>query len=533
MSVKIPNDHRAVTRMPQEAPAKGAPPEPDTTTAPETAVLGREMAKGTGWMVGARLAVQGIGVLSTIVLARLLVPADFGLVALATTFSAALQAVSEFSFDVVLIQNQRATRQHYDTAWTLSICRNAILAVALAASARLVASLFGDPRLEMIVYCLAVATLMDGFQNIGIVDFRKQLNFRRDFIFMVVAKLGAFVITVPLAFAWRNYWALVLGIVGGTVIRLALSYMMHGFRPKLTFAHWREIMHFSKWLVLVNIGGFLYNRSDTFVLGKLAGAQVVGVYSIAFEIANMVTSNLITPLRRAIFPAYSKLSDDVEALRKAFIDVFGLVALVGMPAAVGLGVVAEPLVHVMLGAKWLGAIPLIQVLSIYGFLSCISAGSGPIFLARARPEYTFWVLGGGAVIMIPLLFVGVRHAGAVGAAWAVTVAAAVAGCADFALVCHLLRLSPLRLFAVAWRPVLASVVMAFAVIELRTLLPVPGDALEWGASLGASVGAGLLVFPSALLVLWTASGRPDGPERQVVVALWNALMRDRFVLSIK
>jgi lipopolysaccharide exporter len=117
--------------------------------------------------------------LSTMVLARLLVPADFGLVALATALSGALHAISEFSFDLALIQNQSPARREYDTAWTLSICRNPILAGVLAAGAGLIASAFGDERLEQVVYWLALGTFFSGFQNISVVDFRKQLAFHR------------------------------------------------------------------------------------------------------------------------------------------------------------------------------------------------------------------------------------------------------------------------------------------------------------------------------------------------------------------
>src|SRR5438067_13812665 len=99
----------------------------------------RAMAKGTGWTVGTQLTIQAIAMLSTMVLARLLVPADFGLVALATALSGALNALTELSFDLALIQNQTAARREYDTAWTLSICRNAILAAVLAAGAGLIA----------------------------------------------------------------------------------------------------------------------------------------------------------------------------------------------------------------------------------------------------------------------------------------------------------------------------------------------------------------------------------------------------------
>ena len=139
--------------------------------------IGRPMAKGTGWTVGTQLKIQAIAMLSMVILARLLVPADFGLVALATALSGALHAISEFSFDLALIQNQSAARREYDAAWTLSICRNALLAGALAAGARLIASSFGDDRIEAVVYWLALGTFFSGFQNIAVVDFRKELAF--------------------------------------------------------------------------------------------------------------------------------------------------------------------------------------------------------------------------------------------------------------------------------------------------------------------------------------------------------------------
>ena len=237
--------------------------------------IGREMAKGTGWTILSRLGVQSIGFVSTIILARLLVPADFGLVALATTFSGALAALSEFSFDVVLIQNQNASREHYDTAWTLGICRNSIIAACLLAGGGPIAALFGDPRLKSVAHCLAAGAVIGGFYNIGVVDFRKDLAFHKDLIFNLIQRLGSFAITVTLAFIWRDYWALVAGIIGGGTIQVALSYIMHGYRPRLSLARWREIMHFSKWLLLNNVCNFAYARCDTFVLGKLAGAQAV------------------------------------------------------------------------------------------------------------------------------------------------------------------------------------------------------------------------------------------------------------------
>lgn len=474
-------------------------------------------------MIGARLSIQGIGLLSTIILARLLVPADFGLVALATSFSVALQSISEFSFDVVLIQNQHATREDYDTAWTLSVCRNIILTISLVIAAKWVADIFGDQQLEAVIYWLALSTAIEGFQNIGIVDFRKDLAFHRDLVFSVLGKLGGFVVTVPLAFIWQNYWALVAGIVAGIFLRVVLSFAMHPYRPRFSFAKWRELMYFSKWLILNNIAFLLSSRSDTFILGKIAGAQAVGVYGIAFEIANLTAANLLAPLRRAIFPGYAKLADDLDALRKGFMDVLALVWLIGTPLAVGIGAVADPLVRVMLGAQWIETIPLIQVLSLYGFLSLITAGSAPIYLATGRPRYILLTKLASIVVMLPLLVVGTNYAGAFGAAWAVTIAASVEAVADFVLIVTLLKLSVRSIIASGYRPVVASAVMALAVLELQFFWVPSPTALGWAALLVVSVALGAVVYVGVAIALWARSDWADGAERHVEITLRGAL----------
>ena len=138
--------------------------------------LGRRMAKGAAWMIALRIAVRGVGVVSMIILARLLVPADFGLVAIATALAGALAAMSEFGFQVALIQNQAADRRHYDTAWTLGLIRGFVVAGALVIAAGPLAAMFSDPRLEPILLLLAGSAIVLAFENIGVVDFRKEVK---------------------------------------------------------------------------------------------------------------------------------------------------------------------------------------------------------------------------------------------------------------------------------------------------------------------------------------------------------------------
>jgi lipopolysaccharide exporter len=516
------NHRRSISRM--TSPREASPAASRTGTTPGALRIGREMAKGTGWMIAARFSVQSIGFLSTIVLARLLAPTDFGLVALATTFSVALQAISEFSFDVVLIQNQQATREHYDTAWTLSVCRNIILAVSLIAAAGWLAEFFGDQRLEAVIYWLAAAEIVAGVENIGIIDFRKDLAFHKELVLLVLAKLGAFAITIPLALVWQNYWALVAGIVAGTILRVVLSYAMCAFRPRIGFARWQELMRYSKWLILNNICSLLFNRSNTFVIGKFAGAPAVGIYSVAFEIANMTTANLLAPLRRAIFPGFAKLVDH-ESLRTGFIVVLALVMLIGTPLAVGIGAVANPIVRVMLGDRWVDSVALIEVLSIYGFLGLVSSVSAPVFLAIGRPQLQLWVLLMGTIVLIPSLIIGTAHAGALGAAWAVTFAAAVRAVTDFVLISRLLRIPVRQFVTVAYRPLVASVVMIVMVLEVQASWPTPMSTLGWSALLAAAVGAGAILYAGVVIGSWALAGFPDGGEKRIETAIRNATLK--------
>lgn len=491
----------------------------DVTPFSEPFDLGRSMVRGAGWTVGARFAVLVIGTVSTIILARLLVPADFGLVALASAFSAALQAISEFSFDVALIQNQRAERRHYDTAWTLSILRNVIVAIALVVGARLIAASFGDARLVPIIYCLALATVLDGLQNIGIVNFRKELTFHRDFIFMVLGKLGSFVVTVPLALTWRNYWALVAGMVAGSFINTVLSFAMLEYRPRFTLACWQQLMHFSKWLVFSNVCSFIYGRSSTFILGKIVGEQEIGILGIAGQITSIVTGTFLAPLRRAIFPSYSKVTDDFGQLQRGFTDVTAIVFVIGAPLTLGIGLVADPLVRVMLGDRWIGAIPLIQVLAVGQFFQLITAAVDPIFLATGRPHYISIVTAGRTLLVVPMLIFAIERAGALGAAYAFLVVGMLTVICDFTLVIHLLHLPISRVLAGWWRPSLAVAAMTVAVFEVQYHWPISQSLSDLTFMLMAAIAVGAIVYAACELSLWLVVGRPRGAETQLFAAV--------------
>ena len=471
------------------------------------------MAAGTVWVVAMRFAIRALGVISTIILARLLVPADYGLIALSMSLVAAADILGAFSFELWLIRHRDTTPDHYNTVWTLSLIRGALTAAILWAFATPFASFFEEPRLALIVQVVALGLFVRSAQNVGVVDFQRDMRFDRDFRLNASIKFGAFVVTVGLGFLLRNYWALVAGIVASDVLTVALSYAMHPFRPRPTLRHWREAFTFSRWLLAGNIASFVYQRADTFILGKVAGSQVLGVYNVAREIANLATSELVAPIRRVMLPGFASLQEDVSALRHAFLDGFGVILLIGMPIAVGLSLVADPLIRVLLGDRWLDAIPLMQVLVLYGVSSVAMANQWPVLVALGRQRAAVLLVFASLVILLPAFYYGSTAYGIVGAGAAL----GVVGTLLFAAGLVTVR----RIIGFAWRDVLrrtgrtvaATLVMAATV--LGAMAPLAGNDAPAIVVLFAASALGAAVYAATLFALVRIFRVSDGPERML------------------
>src|SRR5688572_12523316 len=212
-------------------------------------------------MVAARFGDRLIGLASTIVLARLLVPADFGLVMMAMVIIGAVHLLGAFSFDIALIQNRQAHRQHYDTVWTINLLLAVAFGLLLLLLAAPAARFYNETRLEAVMYVLAVATALEGLVNVGIVAFRKELQFNKEFKFLLTKRVSSVAVTLALAVAWRDYWALVAGVLVGNIVSVVLSYAWHSYRPRFSLAAWSDLFRFSRWLFLNNVLGFVYQRA--------------------------------------------------------------------------------------------------------------------------------------------------------------------------------------------------------------------------------------------------------------------------------
>ena len=261
----------------------------------------RSMAKGAAWMVFAKLVERSIGLISTLILARLLVPQDFGIVAMAMSFVALLELLTAFGFDVALIQKQTKTRPALDTAWTYGILTGLAMAALMVALASPIASFYREDALTDVIRALAIGSIAQGFQNIGVVAFRMDMRFDKEFQFLIAKKIISFSITIPLALTMRSYWALVIGQVVGRIAGTVLSYTMQPYRPRVSLEATRELFNFSKWVFLLNCIGYMKERSSDWIIGRISGPMALGTFNISYELASLPSTELAAPINRAVF----------------------------------------------------------------------------------------------------------------------------------------------------------------------------------------------------------------------------------------
>ncbi|HET9114320.1 MAG TPA: lipopolysaccharide biosynthesis protein [Burkholderiales bacterium] len=478
--------------------------------------INKNMAKGAFWMILLRFAVRGIGLISTVFLARLLIPTDFGLVAMAMSIIGAVELLGAFSLDVTLINNQNAGRNHYDTAWTLNILAALIQGLLLFAVAPWVAHFYSDHRLILIIQLLALGTLIQGFENIGIVAFRKDLEFHKDFNFQLAKKIISFVVTMAMAFWLRNYWALIGGMLVSRFMGVLFSFLLQPYRPKLSLAVKNELFHFSKWLFINNLLFFANHQSASFILGKITGANALGLFSLSYEISNLPSTDLVAPINRAIFPGYAKMAHDLEMLRQGYLNVFSAIALVALPVCTGIALVADPLVHVMLGEKWLATIPLIQILAIAGLTQSLQTNKGSVFLALGRPRLLTLLAVFHAATLLPALVWGAMQNGVMGAAYATVIVSLLLMPVNFLILSRILHLRFASLLAVFWRPAIASLVMIAAVSSVETFTSGGSTFISHLTQLVILTLAGSLTYAASILLLWKVSGMKPGMEALVL-----------------
>lgn len=473
----------------------------------------RRVLAGAGWAMGWRVLSRSLGFVSMLILARLLVPADFGIVAVASSIAASIDALSQLGVRDALVRMPDERIEYYNTAFTFQVARGVLTGSLLAVISLFAEAWFGDPRLRDILLLMAGLAVVSGFENIGVVRLLRELNFRTQFVMQIAPRLLGFIVTVTLAFQLRDYHALVWGMIASKLAGVAVTYIASPHAPRFSLAGWRYLLGFSFWTWAGSLAMVAWSRSDPFLLGPALGPAMLGVYLLAVEIALMPLSELLEPVCSTLFPGFAFARRQGAAPLEIGLTIGGALALCTIPFSIGISACSGYLVAGLLGQKWQAAQPVIAVLACVCAFSPFSYVCSSLLSAQGQVRRVFAINAAAAILKVAVtLVVRETHDLVVIASAGVAVVAIestlfigqlhAAGNKELWQLCTtLLRAAAATVPTVAILAMLPGTWTPVAIPQAWALL--------YGAGIGALAFALFIAFDAALWLIWR---RPGGSE---------------------
>jgi lipopolysaccharide exporter len=433
--------------------------------------LARRAGNALAWK-GVQLAgVKSVFLVRTVILARLLSPDDFGLLAIATAAVGVLMNLTELGMTPALVHRPAVEQIHYDSAWTVNMLRALCVSAALLIAAPAVAALFAEPRAVDILRLLALKPLIDASASIKVADLMRRLAYRRLAAMALMAAAVETFISVLLAVR-LGVWALVAGALAGAMAGVASSYILAPYRPRVLFSRRavRPLVRYGRWVFLTGLFAVAASSLTQMVISRRLGAIELGLYFLAAKLAFLPHEVASQVVGDVAFSLYARIQADRVRVAKTFRSIFLAMTTVLLPAYVLLICVAPRLVGDVLGERWLGTEPIIQVLALVGIVGLFGDTSGPLFRGLGYPQWILSIEVWQSSLVIVLLWSLTGRYGVLGAAFAWLIATCSSQFVSF-LLTHRIVQRPLAASALPLASILlASLVGALTAVAVTQVL---------------------------------------------------------------
>lgn len=462
------------------------------------------IARSVFWLVWSRGAAQVVSFLSTLIVARLLSPADYGLMALASGWTYIVLLLADLGLGPAIIQFRDLGEGELNACFWLTMTLAVGSYLALYVSAPAMAAWFANPILGRVLRVTGLSLPLVATRIVPDSLLRKRLDLDK----VSQAELAATLVTVPvvLGMAWSGagVWALVAGSLITPLIQNVAVFWFVRWRPGFRVGSTRlgEILRYSLATLGARVGWAAYSQADAFVLGKVSGSAVLGFYSMATMLANLPVDKVSVVLNQLALPVMAGLQTDRSAMRASFLRALRLLMCLIVPLCLGMALVAGDLINVALGVKWTPIIPLLRLLCVYGLFRSFAVLVPPILYAHYRATFMLWWTGALLLIMLPAFWAGATWRGALGVvlAWVLI----------YPVVAVWMIREGLRGLDIGWktiwdqvRPITGPALMMTASV-LIIMWTIPGSDLRVRlVRLALSSGLGALVYVGG--ILWRRS----------------------------
>jgi O-antigen/teichoic acid export membrane protein len=399
-----------------------------------------------------------------------LAPEDFGLFGIAMLVISMADTFSATGFEAALIQKNEDIKPYLDTAWTIQFIRGVLLSSIVVLGAPFIAEFFDEPGSLSILRALGLILFIKGLMNIGVVYFVKELEFQKRFLLEFAGQFIDMVIAVTAALILRNVWALILGLMMGTIIRVILSYSIQPIKPRFNLQKEKAsvLFNFGKWVFGSSILVFLITEADDLVVATIVGATALGYYQMAYKISNMPSTHLTMVLNQVAFPTFSKIQNDIGKLRRNFLKSFSLTAVVVIPIVGIICVLAYEITIVLLGEKWLPIVPSMQVLAIWGGIRALGGNTSPLLQAIGKPKLITWFQFFMFLSMAIMIFPLTNTYGILGTALSVTIGNFIIHWLRYPIIAKEIQCSGWSIYRLVLFPLVASTIMSLILFLVKT-----------------------------------------------------------------
>ena len=470
-----------------------------------TPVSAEGLASGTRWMVAGRIVTQASRLVVSVLLARLLGREAFGLVAVAMTTIVALEVVKDLGTGAAVIQRPSVDQRLLSSVFFLNLALGAACAAVMALGAPAIASLFDAPEAAPVVAALSLVLLLGGLSQTHHAMLRRSMRFTGVAAVEMVGALTTGAVSIVLALLGAGVWAMVWGTVAGAAAGTVVAWVTSGWQPSWTFSasSLRAIAGFSLNTAAYNAVNITLTNADKLLVSRSLGAAPLGVYSLAQRTISYPMESIAHVLMTVLFPAFARIQDDDDALRRGYTRAMGAIAFVTLPVMVGAAVVAEPLVRAVLDEEWLPLVPLLWFMAPAGALAALLSALNTLYSAKGRADWMFrWAVASG-LFTLAAFAVGLRW-GLLGLAVAYLVAMVVQFPVGYAIALRLIHL-PLSRMLRALAPY--AVMTALMAVAAWGAVRLADGASPW-LQLGAGVAAGAVVY-GGLAVWWRPPAYAD------------------------
>jgi PST family polysaccharide transporter len=427
--------------------------------------------RGIGWSATAQLVQLLMSILISAILARLLVPSDFGLIAMVVVFSNFVAIFSGFGLTSAIVQKKEVSDEALSSTFWINVGLGALLTIALAAAAPLIAAFYAQPRLTPLVVFISITFFIASFGNVQNGLLTKRMNFKALAIISICSIGISGPIAVFLAFSGYGVWSLAWYTVLSTFITVVFTWIYAGWVPHflLGLRHMKGLLGFGANLTGFSFVNYFALNMDNLLVGRFLGSAALGFYNLAYNLLVFPASNISTVVGRVMFPALSIIQHDKQLVRDAYITANRYIAAISFPLMIWVLVTAPQLVRVVYGPKWIPVIPLIQIFALAAIYQSLGNNVGWIFLSQGRTDVLFKVGIFTTVVIVISFVVGLRG-GVEGIVIAYTIASYLTAYPVFAIAFRLIDMKVRYALATLWSVTLAALMLGIVAFLVRSSL---------------------------------------------------------------